>query len=148
MAPRITSMKGLLIVLALSLAAPPLSAQIKRASCFRYGPDTVRIAGTLSRRMYYGVPGYGEDPKHDEQESGFYLDLTAPFCTVQGADATEVAQTNVRRIQLVLDRRSYDALRPFLGKQVRLRGTLFGATTGHHHTPVLLDVLQSAHIEP
>jgi hypothetical protein len=141
-------MKGLLIVLVLSLAASPLSAQTKRASCFHYGPDTVRIAGTLSRHMYYGAPGYGEDPKHDEKERGFYLDLTTPLCTVQGADAIEVAQTNVRRIQLVLDRRGYDALRPFLGKQVRLRGTLFGASTGHHHTPVLLDVIQPAHIEP
>jgi hypothetical protein len=98
--------------------------------------------------MYYGAPGYGEDPKRDEKEVGFYLDLSTPACTVAGSEDIDVAKKNIRRIQLVLDERGYDALRPFLRKRVTLRGTLFGAITGHHHTPVLLDVLQPAHVEP
>jgi hypothetical protein len=65
-----------------------------------------------------------------------------------GTDDVDVAKTGVRRIQLVLDQQGYDSLRRFLGKKVTLRGTLFGAITGHHHTPVLLSVVKPAHVEP
>jgi hypothetical protein len=113
--------------------------------CFRYEPDTVRITGTYARHLYYGAPGFGEDPKHDEKEVGFYLELPTPICTAPGADDVDIAKTGLRRIQLVLDgQKDYDRLRPFLGKRVTLRGTLFGAITGHHHTPVLLSVVKPA----
>ena len=148
MAIRIAFMKRLVFLFVSCLAARSLTAQSQRPACFRYGPDTVRITGTLNRHMYYGAPGYGEDPKGDEKEIGFYLDLSTPACTGAGSDPINVAHTNIRRIQLVLDQRGYDALRPFLRKKVTLRGTLFGAITGHHHTPVLLSVLPPAHVEP
>lgn len=119
------------------------------SACLRYEPDTVRITGTLNRHVYYGAPGYGDDPKHDEKEVGFYLDLSTPICTVAGGDDIDVSRSGIRRIQLVLrDQADFDRLRPFLGKKVGLRGTLFGAITGHHHTPVLLAVIEPAHVEP
>jgi hypothetical protein len=136
-----------MVILALSVPVGVTVAQTKRTPCFRYGPDTVRVSGKLARHMYYGAPGYGEDPKHDEKEVGFYLDLAAPACTAAGSDDVDVPKANIRRIQLVLDQAGYDALRPFLGKQVTLRGTLFGAITGHHHTPVLLNVATPVRIE-
>jgi len=141
-------MKLLVTALVASLAVSPLSAQTQSARCLRYEPDTVRISGTLNRHMYYGAPGFGEDPKHDKKEIGFYLDLSIPLCTVAGSEDIDVATKNVRRVQLVLDQRGYDTLRPFLGKRVTLRGTLFGAINGHHHTPVLLSVVQPADVEP
>src|SRR5678816_1623869 len=106
-------MKALVVLLAACLTADPIAAQSRRPACLRYGPDTVRITGTLNRHMYYGAPGYGEDPKRDEKEIGFYLDLGTPACTVAGSDDIDVATKNIRRIQLVLDRSGYDTLRPF-----------------------------------
>ena len=149
MATRIISMKGFLVipvVAALAMQSP--APQANRSSCLRYEPDTVQISGTLSRHMYYGLPGFGEDPKHDEKEMGFYLDLASPICMKSGGDDIDVAKTAIRRIQLVLDQHGYDSLRPYLGRKVTLRGTVFGAITGHHHTPVLLSVLTPAHVEP
>lgn len=123
--------------------------QRTRSGCLRYEPDTVRVAGTLSRHMHYGAPGYGEDPKRDEKEVGFYLDLSTPICLEADADDIDVSKSGIRRIQLVLrDQADFDRLRPYLGKKVVLRGTLFGAFTGHHHTPVLLNVVEPAHAEP
>ena len=149
MATRIISMKGLLVIPAVAaLAVQPLAAQSNRSPCLRYGPDTVQIDGTLGRHIYYGLPGFGEDPKHDEKEVGFYLDLASPICMKPGGDDVDVAKTGIRRIQLVVDQHGYDRLRPYLGKKVTLRGTVFGAITGHHHTPVLLSVLTPAHVEP
>jgi len=115
--------------------------------CLRYGPDTVRLAGTLARHTFYGAPGFGEDPRHDEKETGFYLDLAAPICMAAGGDDVDVAKSGIRRIQLVLDADGYTRLRPFLGKRIALRGTMFGAITGHHFTPVLLDVEKPVRVE-
>lgn len=98
--------------------------------------------------MYYGAPGFGENPATDAKEAGYYLDLSKAICTVSGSDDVDVAKKDIRRIQLLLDQSDYDRLRPFLGKRIALRGTLFGAITGHHHTPVLLSVLKPAHVEP
>ena len=133
-----------LVALVFLAAGRPLGAE----PCLRYAPDTVQIAGTLSRHTFYGAPGFGEDPKHDAKETGFYLDLAAPVCRAVGRDDGDVAKTGIRRIQLVLDAAGYDRLRPFLGKRVTLRGTLSGAITGHHHAPVLLDVEKPARGEP
>ncbi|MBV9878922.1 MAG: DUF4431 domain-containing protein [Gemmatirosa sp.] len=125
------------------------AAQPPRPSgCLRYGPDTVRLTGTLERRTYYGAPNFGEDPAHDEKEVGFYLGLAAPVCAAGGADAAlGEPQHGVRRVQLVLDSAGYARLRPHLGQTVVLRGTLFPAHTGHHHAPILLDVLRPASVE-
>ena len=141
MATRIVVMNAFAFLL-LAFTARPLLAQGTHPGCLRYEPDTVGVTGTLARHMYYGAPGYGEDPKHDEKEVGFYLDLARPICMASGGDDVNVAKTGIARIQLVLDEKGYARLRPFLGKRITLRGTLFGAITGHHHTPVLLSVLK------
>jgi hypothetical protein len=133
----------LVLVAALVSARPPLAA---RRDCLRYGPNAVNLTGTLARHTFSGAPGFGEDPAHDEKELGFYLDLTAPVCTVAGTDDVDRPLESVRRVQLVLDSAGYARLRPFLGKRVTLRGTLFGASTGHHHAPILLDVFKPVHV--
>jgi hypothetical protein len=53
------------------------------------------------------------------------------------------SQKNVRQVQLVLDQKDCD--KALLGKRVVATGSLFGAHTGHHHTPVLLTV---SNLEP
>ncbi len=132
------------LVAARPSAPPPFAA---RRECLRYGPDTVSITGKLARHTFYGAPGFGEDPKHDEKETGFYLDLPTPVCTLAGRDEVDRPLDDVRRVQLVLDAEGYARLRPFLGKRVTLRGTLFGAITGHHHAAILLDVLKPVRVE-
>ena len=129
----------LLIAFLFAAAAPPVSATTASSPvCLRYEPDTVRLTGRLVRHMFYGAPGYGENPKHDEKETGFYLELPQPVCTV--ADRYYEAKPSVRLIQLVLDSAGYARLRPSVGRSVTLRGTLFAAFTGHHHAPILLTV--------
>ena len=122
---------------------PPHAAH----GCLRYGPDPVGITGTLARHTFYGAPGFGEDPQHDEKETGFYLELSVPACTLAGQHDTDPPLTGVRRVQLVLDAAGYARLRPFLGRRVTLRGTLFAAINGHHHAPILLDVLKPVEVK-
>ncbi|MBV1776433.1 DUF4431 domain-containing protein [Burkholderiaceae bacterium DAT-1] len=106
-------------------------------ACIPYGKASIH--GTLNRHTFYGAPGFGEDPAHDAKEAGFYLDLPTPICTIAGENENEAKQ-GVRRVQLVLNQKGYDTLRPKLGKSLTLRGELFGALTGYHHAPLLLDV--------
>lgn len=125
-----------LLATALAAAAAP---------CLRDGPDTVQLTGRLERRTFYGPPGYGGDPRRDARETGFYLALAAPVCTVAGpGGASDDAKSGVRLVQLVLDPAGYRELRPSVGRAVVVRGTLFTAHAGHHHAPLRLDVASPA----
>lgn len=131
--------------LSILLAATLFTSAPSRAttgSCLKYGPDTVRVTGKLARHTYSGAPNFGEDPKRDARETGFYLDLAEPVCALAGKNAGFEGKAGVTRIQLVLDQRGYARLRPRLGSMVSLRGRLFGASTGHHHAPLVLEVLE------
>jgi hypothetical protein len=120
-----------------------------RGTCLHFEPDTVQLTGRLERRMYYGPPNFGEDPAHDAKEVGLYLALAAPVCAAGGGDPElDTPQRSVRRVQLVLDSAGYAQMRPLVGQRVRLRGTLFAAHTGHHHTPILLTVLTPVDARP
>lgn len=123
------------------------SSSAVSAECLRYEPDTVSITGTLARHTFYGAPGFGEDPQHDEKETGFYLELATPICTLAGQDFTNRPLTGVALVQLVLDQDGYARLRPWLGRRVTLSGTVFAAITGHHHAPVLLDVIKPVQVK-
>jgi hypothetical protein len=50
------------------------------------------------------------------------------------------SQRNVRKVQLVLNDQHGERANSLRRKRVVVTGTLFGAHTGHHHTPVLLTV--------
>jgi hypothetical protein len=116
------------------------------STCLRYEPDTARVTGKLTRRIFYGPPGFGEDPKNDARETGFYLELLSPLC-MYGSDDINVAKTDVRLIQILLDQHGYERLRPSIDRVIILRGTLSGAITGHHHAPILLEPVRPLHVE-
>ena len=129
----------LLLLLAGLLSSVSLSGRPLQAGCLPYGPDTVSVAGTLERRTYPGHPNYASIAEGDEPETGFYLRLSKPVCTVADTTAPDApALRGVRLVQLVLNSTGYAALRPRLRQRVVLRGTLFGALTGHHYAPLLL----------
>jgi len=114
--------------------------------CLRYEPDTVALTGMLTRKVFPGRPNYESVKDGDEPETGFYLELAVPVCTVASPDSANNnngALQDVRLVQLVLDAAGYARLRPQLGHQTTLRGTMFAAFTGHHHAPLLLQVLRA-----
>ena len=58
-----------LLTALLVAAAPAAARQPPAVRCLRYAPDTVEMTGRLERHTFYGAPGYGEDPAHDEKET-------------------------------------------------------------------------------
>jgi hypothetical protein len=128
-------MRGQTVILSLSLLVVPAAGA---QSCINTYKDTVSLTGKLERRTYPGRPNYETVKAGDEPETHFYLVLAKPVCSVASEESD--AQKDVKLIQLVLDSVGYASLRPRLGENVTLRGTVFGAHTGHHHAPLLLQV--------
>ena len=130
----------LLLAVVTSMTIPAGSGESDSAAspCIRYGIDTVQLAGRLSRETFPGPPNYESVRRGDTPETGFYLTLTAPVCTME--DSTRDLDS-ITKLQLVLDSAGYARLRPSLGRTATVRGTLFGAATGHHHTPALVQVI-------
>lgn len=128
-------MRRLCIFLLIGLSASSAWA----GESYRYAPAKVTLIGTLKAAMFYGPPRYGEDPKHDRKEHVFVLELDTPIdLAADAANDFNVAQANVRRLQVVPLPDDPKALPRLRNRHVQASGTLFGAQTGHHHTDVLL----------
>lgn len=106
---------------------------------YEYEPAVVELEGTLVIKTFFGPPNYGEDPGTDEKEDTRILSLDKPI-NIRSKDETDPVlgptERDVRELQLVFD----GNLRKWVGKKLMVRGTLFHAHTGHHHTDVLLAV--------
>jgi hypothetical protein len=118
--------------------------------CLSYEPTVVNLTGTIISRTFPGPPNYESIRKGDEPENYWLLLLPRPVCVTEGNIYPDLhpAQKNIRRIQLVFkSEKSYETYRRLLGKRVVATGTLYGAYSGHHKTPVLLTVktLTKAH---
>jgi hypothetical protein len=109
-------------------------------NCFSYETDGVRLTGTLSKKTFPGPPNYESIRKGDQPETYWILHLTRPICVAAGAD--DAAESGVKDVQLILTQKQYALYKGFVGPRVRvtLMGKLSHAITGHHHTPVLMEV--------
>ena len=126
---------GILVLFGLSVPATGGEEWLK------YEPATVTLAGTVSMGEAFGPPGYGENPRSDRKERYFLLTLDTPI-SVQGSPhdaANAKSETGIAAVQMVFS----DACpfkRRWRNKHVWVSGRLFHAITGHHRTPVLLQV--------
>ena len=115
--------------------------RIAQGDWLSYEPAVVELRGKLTSKWFYGPPNYGENPKTDSKELLPILLLSEPV-NVRGkpdpnyGSSEYVSVKNVRRMELVL-RIPHKYM---IGKNVVVKGTLFHALTGHHHTEVLVDV--------
>lgn len=121
----------LLLGLSALLAAPA------GARCLRHDPAVVTLEGTLESRSLPGPPNYVSIGRGDYPETVLFLILDEPVCVSgdptsrrNGKSHAGVAEVQV---QIPLAR-----ARSLVGKRVRATGTLSGAHTRAHRTPVLL----------
>jgi hypothetical protein len=113
------------------------------ATCNQYEPADATLSGTLTRQVFPGAPGFEDVVTGDEPQVGFYLSLAEPLCMKGNENEADIdVEDNETLVQLVLQPTDYDNLRPYLDQPVVLKGTLFGAVTGFHHTQVLMQQVQ------
>jgi hypothetical protein len=104
-----------------------------------YWPAVVELEGNLRIKTLFGPPNFGENPETDSKERSWIMSLSRPISVRGKADSDlglDSVVEDVRELQLVLRKPRKD----LIGKKVIVKGTLFHAHTGHHHTEVLMDV--------
>jgi hypothetical protein len=126
----------------LILLPVPSVAQLEMAGCRSYKPTLVSLHGMLVRKTFRERPSNQDTHKGEEAETFWLLKLKSPICIDEDKTAPDLnpSQKHVRTVQLVLNKEDGERVRDLLGKRVVATGTLLGAHTGHHHTPVLLTV--------
>lgn len=132
-------MKPTLLALAVLIAGQHqlcAQEQMKMPPCMKYQPDSAQLIGRLERITFPGAPNYTSVTAGDAAETGFYLRLSHPICTI-ARDKFE-ARTDVTLVQLMLDTEGYNQLRPGLDKQVTVTGTLMPTPGTHQNAPVLI----------
>lgn len=104
--------------------------------------ETVDLEGQLFTDFFFGRYGYGSEPETDDIEHACFLALDQSISVRTRAPSTlgryEEVVASVDRVQLALTDTS--SLEAYRGHGVRLRGQLYPAHNGHHHSPVLLSV--------
>ncbi len=71
-----------------------------------------------------------------------YVFYCRTWVKARPGDDFDVAVSHLTDLQLVLGTHTYhQRAKELLLRKVIVTGVLFGAQTGHHHTPVLLDVM-------
>ena len=126
----------------LILLLAPCVAQVEIAGCKSYGPASVSLHGTLLEKTFPGPPNYKDVHKGDTPETFWLLKLDSPICVAQDKSEPDLnpEQKDVREVELVLSNDQARRVNHRLNDRVVATGTLFGAHTGHHHTPVVLTV--------
>jgi hypothetical protein len=120
-------------------AAPVITDAVEpMASCLEFGESQVTLSGMVFSRIYFGPPGYGMAPEHDARERAVLLLLDAPVCVEKNSDSS--SERDVIVIQLAAVHVPVSLIAKAQGHHVTVRGSLFHAISGHHRTPVLMDV--------
>lgn len=100
-----------------------------------------KIIGTVDKVIYYGPPGYGEDPLNDKKLSAYILKLKNDI-TVTASSSDELNYTTkTNEIQLVTADFLVQLNSAFNAqKKVSIEGVFFSSHTGSHIRKLLIDV--------
>lgn len=127
-----------LFAVLLLLLLNSFGASAQRQQCLDYEPAVVQLIGTINKQTFPGPPNYESIRKGDKPETYWVLHLPDTVCMQPSGDND--ALNAVTDFQLILTQKQYALYRKFIGRRVNVTGKLSQATTGHHHTLVLMEV--------
>jgi hypothetical protein len=131
--------KGIVLGVLLAVSSGAIAGQ--SSDCQKDG-DTVSLAGKVWRETFPDRPNYESIENGDEPETVWVLTLDSPRCVlgVSPDDNKPYEIGNITRFQLVLTPAQYKKHRAVLEHRAEIKGQLFQAMTGHHHTKALVEV--------
>ena len=114
-----------------------------------YEPSVVTLFGTVYVKTFPGRPNYQDIKTGDEPETPWVLDLKYPISVVpkegKDPDGLNDFEENVKEIQIVM--MSEYRFRFRNRKRYKISGSLFHAISGHHHTPVLIELKKAEEVK-
>jgi len=116
------------------------TAQLSWAAvpCLHYSGSSVTLTGKVKLQTFFGPPNYGENPDTDSRETQAILLLAKPICVE--ANPTDYEEAEQNQLEVTLVPLNKENLKNYEGKPIAVQGTLYHAHTGHHHTPVLIEI--------
>lgn len=109
-------------------------------SCLKVGA-TVSLHGRLNSRTFAGPPGYDSVRHGDAAEVTPVLRLRRPLCVTGLLGETDPTRHSIRELQVLDVHEQLDAgQRTACRRACVLTGQLVRAESGHHHTPVMIEV--------
>ena len=90
------------------------------------------FTGHLVNQVFPGPPNYESVTSGDKPVTRWYLQLPGPACFAEYRHLT--------KFQLSLTPQEVDRYRQFLGKEIRVKGTLEEGVPGRHTTSLVLNV--------
>jgi hypothetical protein len=92
--------------------------------------NEIILQGKILLKEYFGPPNYGEDPFSDSIEKYFFIILDIPIIiNLNGVEKS------VTEIQLLYDINEHHIVNE---SSYKIKGKLFKAYTGHHHSDILI----------
>jgi uncharacterized membrane protein len=103
----------------------------------------INVVGTVARVTFAGPPNYESIADGDKPETYWILTTSQSIVICPaGAEKSGGTATNAgqQRLQLVLDNGQYKLYGSLLNQRVSVKGKVWSAQTGHHHTGLLVTV--------
>jgi hypothetical protein len=110
-------------------------------SCLDYAPQDATLEGKIVKQTFAGPPNYKSTEQGDAHENYWILHLVKPLCVNKGADRMDEAESNVRKVQLLMNDDIIQSFQKFVGRHVSVKGRLSHSFTIHHREKLLLGVI-------
>jgi len=101
------------------------------AGCLQAEQAKTIIEGVVSEGTF--------EDANDQPEQAFILTPLVPTCLAGDENVDESEQVGIIQIYSSNDQVA-QSIKGFVGKDVFVQGTPFGAHTAHHHAPIVMDI--------
>lgn len=133
-------MRSLIATISVALASICTGVQAVPCQSARTGEEVV-LSGFVARKLYPGPPLYESGSK---METVKVLRLKMPICALPDLPLSQKT-THFEQVQLSFSTINQSVLnRMRVGSCLSVKGFLFAAESGHHHTPLVLDVTEAS----
>jgi hypothetical protein len=119
------------LILPVTLSLLFLAPASAYAGCLQAEQAKTIIEGVLSEGSFTDA--------NDQPEQAFILKLPVPTCLAGDEQLPETEQVSTIHIYSSDDAVA-QSIKGFVGKDVFVQGTPFGAHTAHHHAPIVMDI--------
>ena len=117
------------------------AADAEPDTCLSYDPSISSLSGVLIKEIFPGPPNYRSIENGDIKEEALIIKVETHFCVKSSPDddVNNDDEVNQSKLQLIIhDASLWPKIHIFVGRKVKVTGTLFHAISGHHRTPVLM----------